>query len=224
MPCWKDIYRPHSAHLQKTVSIMIIPEAKPFLHPSIGPYLSLLSKPQQQNFGKKSSPFFYCWDYKSRGKGGQEQRKLTMDTITGKMQALFLLLAILFPPEAGAVLSLKASKPLFRGSLFERKLSVALSPSHAPTPKWPFWKWSLTRGMLPAVRKITVTLGAHDIKQEESTWQKLEVSEQIIHPNYNSFTKLNDIMLPKGQSPCSPGLPLFHLGECAGLQAGEERE
>lgn len=35
------------------------------------------------------------------------------------------------------------------------------------------------------------------MKQEESTWQKLEVSEQIIHPNYNSFTKLNDIMLLK---------------------------
>ncbi|XP_004402076.1 PREDICTED: mast cell protease 1-like, partial [Odobenus rosmarus divergens] len=44
-------------------------------------------------------------------------------------------------------------------------------------------------------RKITVTLGAHDIKQEESTWQKLEVSEQIIHPNYSSFTKLNDMLL-----------------------------
>uniref|UniRef100_A0A452VEG4 Mast cell protease 4-like n=1 Tax=Ursus maritimus TaxID=29073 RepID=A0A452VEG4_URSMA len=49
-------------------------------------------------------------------------------------------------------------------------------------------------------RKITVTLGAHDMKQEESTWQKLEVSEQIIHPNYNSFTKLNDIMLLKLQT------------------------
>ncbi|XP_048083035.1 mast cell protease 1-like isoform X2 [Ursus arctos] len=49
-------------------------------------------------------------------------------------------------------------------------------------------------------RKITVTLGAHDMKQEESTWQKLEVSEQIIHPNYNSFTKLNDIMFLKLQT------------------------
>uniref|UniRef100_A0A8C0QRC7 Peptidase S1 domain-containing protein n=1 Tax=Canis lupus familiaris TaxID=9615 RepID=A0A8C0QRC7_CANLF len=49
-------------------------------------------------------------------------------------------------------------------------------------------------------RKITVTLGAHDMKQEESTWQKLEVSEQIIHPNYNTYTKLNDIMLLKVQA------------------------
>ncbi|XP_032965527.1 transmembrane protease serine 11D-like isoform X2 [Rhinolophus ferrumequinum] len=46
-------------------------------------------------------------------------------------------------------------------------------------------------------RKITVTLGAHDMKQEESTWQKLEVTKQIIHPQYNSFTNLNDIMLLK---------------------------
>ncbi|XP_029806040.1 mast cell protease 4-like isoform X2 [Suricata suricatta] len=49
-------------------------------------------------------------------------------------------------------------------------------------------------------RKITVILGAHDIKQEESTWQKLEVSEQIVHPSYNIFTHLNDIMLLKLQT------------------------
>lgn len=68
----------------------------------------------------------------------------------------------------------------------------------------PCSEWTLFRrpapfpaSLLLLNRKITVTLGAHDIKQEESTWQKLEVSEQIVHPNYNFFTNLNDIMLLK---------------------------
>ncbi|KAF5925783.1 hypothetical protein HPG69_002233 [Diceros bicornis minor] len=45
--------------------------------------------------------------------------------------------------------------------------------------------------------QITVTLGAHDMKQEEPTWQKLKVIEQFVHPKYDCFTILNDIMLLK---------------------------
>ncbi|XP_040825412.1 chymase [Ochotona curzoniae] len=48
-------------------------------------------------------------------------------------------------------------------------------------------------------RHITVTLGAHDMKQEESTWQHIDVAEQFIHPCYNAHTQLNDIMLLKLQ-------------------------
>uniref|UniRef100_A0A8C0RIL3 Peptidase S1 domain-containing protein n=1 Tax=Canis lupus familiaris TaxID=9615 RepID=A0A8C0RIL3_CANLF len=33
-------------------------------------------------------------------------------------------------------------------------------------------------------RKITVTLGAHDMKQEESTWQKLEGASTTTHPHF----------------------------------------
>lgn len=51
--------------------------------------------------------------------------------------------------------------------------------------------------LFPLNRKITVILGAHDIKQEESTWQELEVKEQFVHPKYNYFTNVNDIMLLK---------------------------
>lgn len=39
--------------------------------------------------------------------------------------------------------------------------------------------------LFPFNRNITVTLGAHDMKQEESTWQKLEVKKQFVHPKYN---------------------------------------
>ncbi|ELW69297.1 mast cell protease 1 [Tupaia chinensis] len=49
-------------------------------------------------------------------------------------------------------------------------------------------------------RHITVTLGAHDMKKEEPTWQKIEVTEQFAHPKYNPFTHLNDIMLLKLQT------------------------
>ncbi|KAM5235491.1 chymase [Ctenodactylus gundi] len=46
-------------------------------------------------------------------------------------------------------------------------------------------------------RKIIVILGAHDITQEESTWQQIEVEKQFVHPNYHDDTNLNDIMLLK---------------------------
>lgn len=35
------------------------------------------------------------------------------------------------------------------------------------------------------------------MKQEESTWQKIEVTKQLVHPKYNPDTILNDIMLLK---------------------------
>lgn len=50
---------------------------------------------------------------------------------------------------------------------------------------------------LPHNSSITVTLGAHNVKKKEDTQQKIEVIEQYIHPKYNEFTVLNDIMLLK---------------------------
>ncbi|XP_058381241.1 chymase-like [Diceros bicornis minor] len=45
-------------------------------------------------------------------------------------------------------------------------------------------------------RSILVTLGAHNIK-EEDTWQKLEVIKQFSHPKYEGFVVCHDIMLLK---------------------------
>ncbi|XP_075768330.1 granzyme H-like [Pelodiscus sinensis] len=42
---------------------------------------------------------------------------------------------------------------------------------------------------------IHVTLGAHNIKQQEPSQQVIEVQRQIPHPQYNWETKINDIML-----------------------------
>lgn len=46
-------------------------------------------------------------------------------------------------------------------------------------------------------RKMTITLGACNLTQKEPTWQKLKVIKQIVHPNYNPYTGLNDIILLK---------------------------
>ncbi|CAM5153698.1 unnamed protein product, partial [Eretmochelys imbricata] len=43
--------------------------------------------------------------------------------------------------------------------------------------------------------KITVCLGAHNIKQREPSQQKLSVRRRIPHPQYNRETRNNDLML-----------------------------
>ncbi|CAM4646189.1 mast cell protease 1A isoform X1 [Caretta caretta] len=43
--------------------------------------------------------------------------------------------------------------------------------------------------------EITVTLGAHNIRQRERSQQKIPVRRQILHPRYNRDTISNDIML-----------------------------
>ncbi|XP_053902349.1 cathepsin G-like [Malaclemys terrapin pileata] len=43
--------------------------------------------------------------------------------------------------------------------------------------------------------KITVYLGAHNIKQQEQSQQKISVCHRIPHPQYNRKTHNNDIML-----------------------------
>ncbi|XP_021059224.1 granzyme B(G,H) [Mus pahari] len=45
--------------------------------------------------------------------------------------------------------------------------------------------------------KINVTLGAHNIKEQEETQQVIPVVKRIPHPDYDSKTNSNDIMLLK---------------------------
>ncbi|XP_036893505.1 chymase-like [Sturnira hondurensis] len=48
-----------------------------------------------------------------------------------------------------------------------------------------------------AGRSIMVTLGAHDIRKKEDTWQKLEVIKQFPHPKFDHTLIRHDIMLLK---------------------------
>ncbi|XP_026513422.1 cathepsin G-like, partial [Terrapene carolina triunguis] len=43
--------------------------------------------------------------------------------------------------------------------------------------------------------EITVTLGAHNISEQERSQQKIPVRRQILHPRYNRETINNDLML-----------------------------
>ena len=57
---------------------------------------------------------------------------------------------------------------------------------------------------------INVTLGAHNIKQQERTQQVIGVKRAIRHPDYNPENFSNDIMLLQARKtphwPCPPGI------------------
>uniref|UniRef100_K7FHP7 Peptidase S1 domain-containing protein n=1 Tax=Pelodiscus sinensis TaxID=13735 RepID=K7FHP7_PELSI len=58
--------------------------------------------------------------------------------------------------------------------------------------------------------RITVTLGAHNIKHQEPSQQVIQVRRQIPHPEYNAKSWNNDIMLLELQKPA-------HLNSEVGL-------
>uniref|UniRef100_A0A452FTW1 Peptidase S1 domain-containing protein n=1 Tax=Capra hircus TaxID=9925 RepID=A0A452FTW1_CAPHI len=73
-----------------------------------------------------------------------------------------------------------------------------------------------------AGRSVTVTLGAHNIKKKEDTWQRLEVIKQFPYPKYDPVG-LHDIMLLKlkekanltlavGTLPLPPHVTFIHPG------------
>ncbi|XP_008156773.2 chymase isoform X1 [Eptesicus fuscus] len=123
-----------------------------------------------------------------------------MGSVAGKMQALLLWLVFLLPPEAGAgkIISGIESKPHSRPYMAYLKIISYQSYVFNCGGFLISQEFVVTAAHCKG-RKITVILGAHDIKQEESTWQKLEVKEQFVHPKYNYFTNVNDIMLLKLQ-------------------------
>ena len=53
---------------------------------------------------------------------------------------------------------------------------------------------------------MNVTLGAHNIKQQERTQQVIRVRRAICHPDYNPKNYSNDIMLLKVNRPASHAL------------------
>jgi len=52
-------------------------------------------------------------------------------------------------------------------------------------------------------RSVVVTLGAHAIKQNETTQQTINSTKFIIHPNWDSFFVENDVALIKLPNPAT---------------------
>ncbi|XP_050999122.1 granzyme E-like isoform X3 [Acomys russatus] len=67
---------------------------------------------------------------------------------------------------------------------------------------------------------MTVTLGAHNIMAQEQTQQIIPVAKAIPHPDYNSESKINDIMLLKGDT----GGPLVCDNRAHGLYVPQGNE
>jgi hypothetical protein len=69
----------------------------------------------------------------------------------------------------------------------------------SPSP----WKKSYPQDQLFSLlrfsfnRRMTVTLGAHNVRKRECTQQKIKVEKYILPPNYNVSSKFNDIVLLK---------------------------
>uniref|UniRef100_K7FWA6 Peptidase S1 domain-containing protein n=1 Tax=Pelodiscus sinensis TaxID=13735 RepID=K7FWA6_PELSI len=66
---------------------------------------------------------------------------------------------------------------------------------------------------------ITVILGAHNVWKWEPSQQRIRVRRQIPHPQYNSKTLKNDIMLLELEKPAKLNgdvkiIPLPRMGEC----------
>ncbi|XP_058396831.1 mast cell protease 4-like [Diceros bicornis minor] len=121
------------------------------------------------------------------------------------MHALLLLLVFLCPSEAGAgeIISGIESKPHSRPYMAHLEIItdqgyVAICGGFLISQEFVMTAAHCKGRNFDL--QITVTLGAHDMKQEEPTWQKLKVIEQFVHPKYDCFTILNDIMLLKLQT------------------------
>ena len=61
---------------------------------------------------------------------------------------------------------------------------------------------------------INVTLGAHNIREQERTQQVIPVRRAILHPCYDDKTRANDLMLLQVGPVTALTLGPFHPGPC----------
>ncbi|XP_052590241.1 mast cell protease 4-like [Peromyscus californicus insignis] len=130
------------------------------------------------------------------------------------MQALLFLLALLLSPEAGAeeIIGGTESKPHSRPYMAHLEITTERGFTASCGGFLIARDFVITAAHCKG-REITVTLGAHDVSKKEPTQQKIKVKKQIVHPNYNFYSNLNDIMLLKlqrkaKQTPAVDTIPL----------------
>ncbi|XP_004647537.1 mast cell protease 1-like [Octodon degus] len=116
------------------------------------------------------------------------------------MQALFLLVILLLPSEGEAEEIIGGVKAKPHSRPYMAYLEITSREHVSSCGGFLISEQFVLTAAHCKGRKITVTLGAHDLTQKEPTWQKLKVTKQIIHPNYDPHAVLNDIMLLKLQS------------------------
>nr|AAH26198.1 Mcpt4 protein [Mus musculus] len=116
------------------------------------------------------------------------------------MQALLFLMALLLPSGAGAeeIIGGVESRPHSRPYMAHLEITTERGFTATCGGFLITRQFVLTAAHCSG-REITVTLGAHDVSKTESTQQKIKVEKQIVHPKYNFYSNLHDIMLLKLQ-------------------------
>ncbi|XP_005372044.1 mast cell protease 4-like [Microtus ochrogaster] len=116
------------------------------------------------------------------------------------MQTILFLLALLLPPGAGAeeIIGGVESRPHSRPYLAHLEIVIDRVTTSNCGGFLISEEFVMTAAHCKG-REIIVTLGAHDVSKTEPTQQKIKVEKQIIHPHYNVYPHLHDIMLLKLQ-------------------------
>ncbi|XP_003464818.2 granzyme B-like [Cavia porcellus] len=129
--------------------------------------------------------------------------------LLGKMQLLLPLLAFFLLPraEAGEIIGGHEAKPHSRPYMAYLKIRLEKSKKicggfliqedFVLTAAHCLGSSTSTNPLASVYRQIEVTLGAHNIKEQEDTQQVIRVQKAFPHPDYNRKKRINDIMLLK---------------------------
>ncbi|XP_059565324.1 granzyme B(G,H)-like isoform X2 [Myotis daubentonii] len=136
----------------------------------------------------------------SSGRANRAQRNTSssdLSSLPGKMQSPLLVLLLAFFPlpsaEAGEIIGGHEAKPHSRPYMAFLHIQDEEEKSRCGGVLVGD-NFVLTAAHCNG-RSITVTLGAHNIKKQEKTQQKIPVKTAIPHPDYDKRKTTNDIML-----------------------------
>uniref|UniRef100_A0A286XP61 Peptidase S1 domain-containing protein n=1 Tax=Cavia porcellus TaxID=10141 RepID=A0A286XP61_CAVPO len=143
--------------------------------------------------------YFLCWGLKDNMDKYSEALTWKRFLLLGKMQLLLLLLAFLLLPraEAGEIIGGHEAKPHSRPYMaylrIRREKSRKICGGFLIQEDFVLTAAHCLKG------QIKVTLGAHNIKEQEDTQQVIRVQKAFPHQDFNWEKRINDIMLLKLQ-------------------------